>query len=96
MLSNDENLNNAIDACINGSLASLKKIVPKIVDPLSTIEIYDQFGIRMTKPSLIHIAVFHGSYDIVRYLLNKGADPHAIDGEIYHFHIIELLYISLF
>jgi ankyrin repeat protein len=64
----------AFQASEERKLDLLMTVVPQIIDPNSTVPLWDKNGIRITKASLMHIACFSGSYDCVEFLIKSGAE----------------------
>ena len=73
----------AIQACEERKLDLLMTVCPQLVVPNSMCQIFDRNGIKMEKPSLLHIAAFSGAYDIVKYLIQYDANVQALDAEFY-------------
>jgi hypothetical protein len=72
-------LQTAFQACEERKLDLLTTVVPQVIDPNSTVPLWDKNGIKIVKASLLHIASFSGSYDCVKYLLRCGAEASPPD-----------------
>jgi hypothetical protein len=70
----------AFQACEERKLDLLTTVVPQVIDPNSTVPVWDKNGIKITKAHLMHVACFSGSYDCVKFLIRCGADVGLLDG----------------
>jgi hypothetical protein len=69
----------AFQACEERKLDLLMTVVPQVIDPNSTVPLWDKNGIKITKAALMHIVAFSGSYDCVKYLIRCCADVGLMD-----------------
>jgi hypothetical protein len=74
----------AFQACEERKYELLTTVVPDLASANSTLPLWDKNGIKITRPTLLHIACFSGSYKCVEFLLKSGGDVEHLD-VFFHF-----------
>ena len=72
-------LQTAFQAVEERKLNLLQTVVPQVIDPNSTLPVWDKNGIKIVKASLMHVACFSGSYECVKFLIRCGANVGILD-----------------
>ena len=80
-----KDIDTAALACEQRNLQLLSTVVPKIINSSTVIPLFDKNGIKIVKPSLLHICCFHGGYDCVKYLIENHVDINAVDTVLFCF-----------
>ncbi|EAX92848.1 hypothetical protein TVAG_363260 [Trichomonas vaginalis G3] len=75
----------AIKACEERKVELLQTVCPQIVNPNTVLPTFDKNGIKIVRPTLLHIACFSGAYDCAKHLIQYDANISASDAEILYF-----------
>lgn len=81
----------AIKACEERKVELLQTVAPQIVSPNTILPTFDKNGIKIVRPTLLHIACFSGAYDCAKYLIQYDANISANDAEI-HFSFMIFIF----
>jgi hypothetical protein len=76
---NFEDIESVITAFEERNIKLLLTPIPDKVSLHFVMDKYDKNDICMKNISFLHIAVFTGAYDCVKYLLQSGIDPNFQD-----------------
>ena len=77
----------AVNACQNKDLTKFSSIVPKNVDPNIMIFSWEKNGMVIKQGTLLEIAAYTGSMEIVQYLLDNKAEIDKRDEVLSYFFI---------